>query len=633
MNSRDSNKNSLEWKHLLFLFFLFIAAVLIPLYPVLFRFSSAYMGGGELDGWLWRFWWMKTLISSAWSAVPFDFSLVVYCILCAGNFPETGNVLDVLVMSVPLEALLGAPAYYNAKIIIILLLNCYSGYALGVYLFKNRYAATAAGVSLVLNPFIMNELTSGRVRHVILFTMPLYIIALWETHKTSSWKKALSAGFWLGLTTVIYFYYGMALLFFSLIFLLYHLAFNRKSFSAGFGSKVILIILVFLLLSVPFSYRYIELVFLGEKLPETTWGKAMPPPEFLLDRSPLPPENRDFVMSLRRIIRDSPDSLFIFRLNHIYYMPLIFTLLLLISLFFYKHKLSFWFVNFCFFYMLTIGPYLKIGSGAESVFLMGDKPVPLPYTFFFTYVPFVSRLFSPVRWMGFLMVIAAVIIAGSTAVILDLCVNKVKNLSPRILQGSAVVLIMSAAIAQLFLTQTAPVPLTLSKPPSFYESIAQDPMVLGVVELPYPPPESAIYYQVFHQKKVLGGWEAIPDNFPAGTKAANLAVIDTKKIPDLIDYFERLGMFMEEPGEAPLKELEKLEKMGYEYIIVHERGCIERFPQKGREYYYYLVKNLTSCLGEPQFYYEHWIKLNPEGGAAESVRGGMAVFRTPKFDD
>lgn len=612
-------------------FFLFLS--LLVIYPILSRFNSAYIGAGELEGWLWRYWWMKKLIFSALSCRPAQPGAVLYTIFTAGNYPETGNVLDLLLISLPLEQIFGPPVYYNTKVILILFLNGMAGYTMCLNFFKNRWISAAGGAVLILNPYVLGEIASGRIRHAILFAMPLYVLHLFRAYREKSWGAAVWAGVWLGLTAAFYLYYGLALLFFSLIFLLYQLIFDRRNSHHSFFLKLTVIVVIFLAITAPFCIRYLETAIQGKELPEVSWGKSVPSLAFLQGKEDLPRGDGGLNMSLRRLLRDSPGFMYPVGIDGKIYIPLIITLLVLPPLIFVRPVPWLWMINLAFFYMLSLGPFLKLGDGVESAVIIGGNPIALPYTLFFKYIPFFSRLFSPIRWMGFLCVILAVLLAGNLKWMGGWISGQWNEAKACRATGVISVLIPLLALAQMFWMGNIPLPVNPVKVPAFYGEIAQDSMLNGLVELPYPPSDSRVFFQAFHGKKILGGWKSTPPGIPQDSPAGKLSVIDHTKAKNMVDYLEGLNRFDGEAGEFPSGDLEKLEEMGYEYIVLHERGCGEMFPEKSPEFFDYIVEKLSLRLGSPVIVREEWIELPPRTWKAIEKSGRMAIFKIPEGED
>ena len=117
----------------------FFAALLVSIgaavaitWPMAANFDKVVLGGGELGGWLWRYNWHYMSLDGLMAADLGPIKTWVEFV-GLGRYPETGNIMDVLAISYPLEKLFGFPASYNLKVLIILTLNGISGYGLARY--------------------------------------------------------------------------------------------------------------------------------------------------------------------------------------------------------------------------------------------------------------------------------------------------------------------------------------------------------------------------------------------------------------------------------------------------------------------------------------------------------------------
>lgn len=595
--------------------------------------NTHYIGSGELEGWLWRYWWFKELMTSLITQTDKNWRLIIYTYLCAGNYPETGNVFDFQTLSLMLEPIFGAPAYYNVKIVVILFLNGIAGYALAKYLTGRPIISMAAAVVLAFNPFVVFEITNGRPRHAILFSLPLFAMYLIDTYRTLSLKSALLAGFWLGISSAIYLYYGMSALFFGLIFIVIQLLTERKNFTFTFVKYVVVILILFLLVSGPFAYRYIEIIIKNEKLPEVSWQKDFPPLEYLLqDSSEIDP--RDMLgMSIMRYRSDSPPVCYPFRFTYHLNIPLIITLLTLIPLLFKRPVPWLWIITGLFFFILSLGPYLRFGVSSEDnyVRLLPGQPVPLLYTFMFKYVPFFSRLFAPIRLKAMMYVAISVLTAVNLKFIFDLIfkpktdaveerstedipkedetmpkesfflsiISFIKTKGRPIAESAAVIILFAAVAGQMFYAKQLPIVLTEVNYPKIYDEIAKEEGNIGVIEVPFRFSDSANYYQMFHGKKLLWGWTfgSIPPGFPE-SKALYLSKFDDIKQNTFVIFLEELNRSPQTPKDFKREDLAQLRAMGYKYLILNERVCYE-YTGGNIQTYDLFFRHLKEALGKP----------------------------------
>ncbi|MCE1245510.1 MAG: hypothetical protein LWY06_02575 [Firmicutes bacterium] len=578
---------------------------LIPAWSVLPRMKTSYLGAGELEGWLWRYWWFKQLMASLFAQNPKDWGFIIYTYLCAGNYPETGNVFDWQTLSLMLEPIFGDPVYYNVKIILILFLNGLAGFALAKYLTKNPAISLLGSAILILNPYVVYEIANGRPRQVMLFTLPLFAMYLIDNYRTLSLKSGLLAGFWLGMSAAVYLFYGMSALFFGAIFIIVQLFADHKKFTFTFGKYVVVMLLLFVMISAPFSYRYIELLMKKEKLPEVTYQRDFPPLGFLLQDQREVDQRDPLSQSIMRYRSDSPPALFPFYLAYVLNIPIIITLLALVPLLFRRPVPWLWVVVFAFFYILSLGPYLRNGLMYDNyVRILDGRPVPLLYTAFFKYVPFFARLFAPVRMMGMMYVAILALVVINFKSLMEWVAGrfKVPNISlVRKITVAFVLLVIASMAFQMTWAGQIPVVANEVVYPEIYKAIAADKNEnTGVIEVPFRVGDFVHFYQVFHGKKLLWGWTygSIPMGFPEG-RAKFLSTAEPVQTNTFVGFLESMNKLQEKPDAFQPADLEKLRLSGYRYVILHERGCEEMDARRSDEIYEYFLKNLTEALGEP----------------------------------
>ncbi|MCD4784453.1 MAG: hypothetical protein K8T10_11585 [Candidatus Eremiobacteraeota bacterium] len=577
---------------------------LIPVWNIFGKMKTHYLGGGELEGWLWRYWWFKQLMASLLAQTPKNWGLIIYTYLCAGNYPETGNVFDWQTFSIVLEPIFGDPVYYNVKIILILFLNGVAGYALAKYLTKKPVLSLVGSAVLILNPYVIYEIVNGRPRQAMLFTLPLFAMYLIDNYRTLSLKSGLLAGFWLGISTAVYLYYGMACLFFGLIFILIQLYIDHKKFTFTFVKYVGVILIIFVIISGPFSFRYIEIVLKKERLPEVSYQKDFPPLDFLLQKGVEVDPRDSLGQSILRYRSDSTPVFYPFRIGYLINIPIVISLIAFIAIIFVRPVPWFWLISFLFFYVLTLGPYLRFGYGEDNyVRIASGRPIPLLYAVFFKYVPFFARLFAPIRMMGMMYVAVAALAAINLKFLIEKLREKfgrIGKIDFRIVGGTAILLIVVAIVIQMIAIDQIPMSVTERVYPEIYDEIAKEKGQFGVIELPFRLGDFGNYYQMYHGKKVLWGWTygSIPLGFPK-SKAKYLATVDSIEANTFVKYLEELNR---QPTKSPLfreADLKKLGKIGYRYVILHGRGCDELDPEHSESAYNYFVQQLTKSLGEP----------------------------------
>ena len=103
-----------------------------------------------------------------------------------GRFPETGNILDVLLLSYPLRIWVGFPADHNFKIIIILIGNGLSAYALARSFTDSPYVALGVSCVAIINPLVIQDINKLGLRQVTLWWLFFISIFLNRAGRTGS---------------------------------------------------------------------------------------------------------------------------------------------------------------------------------------------------------------------------------------------------------------------------------------------------------------------------------------------------------------------------------------------------------------------------------------------------------------
>ncbi|MFN7145136.1 MAG: hypothetical protein ACK4YP_15270, partial [Myxococcota bacterium] len=150
----------------------FGAAIAVT-WPMVQYLDVVVLGGGELGGWLWRYDWHYRSLDGVVAA---DLGAIRTWreFVSLGRYPETGNILDVLAFSYPLDRLVGFPASYNLKILLLLGGNGLCGYALARYFSGSVSAALGACAVAVVNPLTLQEVQASGLRQALLWWVLLY---------------------------------------------------------------------------------------------------------------------------------------------------------------------------------------------------------------------------------------------------------------------------------------------------------------------------------------------------------------------------------------------------------------------------------------------------------------------------
>ena len=591
-------------------FALFLAVGFIQLRDLNGLWTTWFAGTGELEGWLWRFWWMKKMLTEVWTSdLSWRYALWVSAV--AGCYPETGNLFDLEVLSWPLELVFGYVLHYNVKCLLVLTLNGVCGYYLGRQWLNSRAGALACGLAIAVSPYSLYEIGMGRVRQAILFPLILYVINMCALWRKPSFYRLAWMGFWGAITSAFYLYYGMAAFFFTLIFVGWGLVtsaygrlhWKRLVFSLLAGALVIVG-------TVPFVSSYIERSGRGQHLPEFMIGR-----DFLTLQELTSPnietvlkQNDPLLNSLQRFRTDSLPWQYAFMPRYSRCLPWVFSALALLAwpLAFVKNgrephdhctprELFAWLAGALFFYLLTLGPYLKDGAtGGYLAYESGG--IASPYVWLFKYMPAFARLFSPVRMSGMMLICVGVLVGAATQRIFALC------RMPRFLRGVYVGLVAVIALHSLSVCHALPLPISRIDIPEYYYTLAQEPRCC-VAEIPFRTGDSLQYFQIAHEQKLLLGWAdgATPPGFPPGDiEYYTKRIFEGVPQNTFLDFMESLNVHPDNPVPYTEEDYKYVVKDSeVHYAIIHERGCCQIDPPNGSEHYQKILASMEKEFGDP----------------------------------
>ncbi len=204
----------------------YLGLTLLVLAPVLPGFATAIPGGpvADVDGWqnVWNLWWFHRAVSAGQN--PFFTDLL---------FHPTGATLATQTLSssngllvLPVTALAGPIAGYNAAILLSFALAGLGGFALTLHVTRQPVSAFVAGCVFAFAPFHMTKVWDGQLELAALQWLPWYALFLLRSAAPEgSWGDAALAGALLGLigyTSWYYFFFaGIASLFIAALWLPY----------------------------------------------------------------------------------------------------------------------------------------------------------------------------------------------------------------------------------------------------------------------------------------------------------------------------------------------------------------------------------------------------------------------------
>lgn len=598
-------------------------------WPVPAKMDEWILGGGELGGWLWRYWLMKMEIDAILQEVGDDPIRAFFTIISLGRFPETGNITDLLVLSLPLEKLLGHPTYYNLKCLILMVTNCLAGYTLFHYLTRRRLVAFVAGATFGFNSFVFYEIFLSGLRQAVLCFIPLMVLFLEKTLNEKRWRDAALAGLFFAFTAIFYWFYGLFTAMYTTLRLLWYLWEKRRDLQLGkLIPRLALMSTITLGLSAIFVYPYVAEEYRdpgAPGLPEVQWFTDFPTLTELAGVPTVPTNPRENLLaSLSRVIPSSWSLDWLFNPLHQRQVPVIMLLMAVVAAFLRWRMVTFWLITFLFFYVMTGGPYLKLWDrpGSNNFVFLGEFAIRLPYAWAFKYVPLMSRLFAPYRMGSFAVLALSVLLALNLAALFRWLGQRAA------LHWGVAVVFLGLYFGQFFgdhqLLKAAQLEgygrdrgLPIFSSPlhihEWFEELGKEEGQIGVIHLPLMYQQDLLtYYQLVHGKKVLlqTGWAnpgALPpllrfSTEPRGDLTPHLQYLFRNDPVAKNTFVNSLLNLNRPPHVFPpyrISDVESLMRSGYRYILLHERGCYMVRPDAGTRLYGALRKKLIKRFGEP----------------------------------
>ena len=646
------------------------------LFPVPLEMRTRIVGGGELGGWLWRYWLMKLEIDALrveLAGRPFEF---IKQVISLGRFPETGNIADLYLISLPLEHLFGHPAYYNIKCLLILVLNALAGYALARHFTSRRLIAFTGGLIAGFNSFVFLELYESGLRQAILWWMILALLFLERVISRGRVRDMILGGVTAGLTAGFYWFYALFLGMFGIVRVLVALPgmVKARRWRSLWGLGVTAVVGLSIAYGFAYPYLYIQTDHTGN-LPEVQWFAPFPSLDELENAPRFPhTQAENLLSSLARTLVSSWSLDYLWNPLHPRAVPIVLTLIAVGGALVRFRRDGLWLLAALFFWLHTGGPYLQEGfhAGQRTFVRVDGAPVRLPYAYTFQYIPLMSRLFAPYRSGGMLWILLTILAVRN----LDALGGRLRGRPG--LHRAALGVFITLYLGQYFLDQEIvewaraediglsgrglPVESSVLKVHPFYERLAREPGEIGVIEVPLFVQQDLVnYYQSRHEKKLFKGW-AVPGVLPPPLRFKHHATEpEIRRLMWLVepDYpmrntfseaLERLNRTPYLLGDYDPDDRDALGRRGFKYLILHERGCYLVWPERGADLYEALRRRLSRHLGTFQEYIELMTPTDPAFGSIESgvlgewassnipgekhpTRFRMSVYRMPGYEE
>jgi len=596
-------------------FYFAIASALT--YPMIFHLDEVVIGGGELGGWFWRQWWHFEEIR-ALNSIDLGVIGTIEALVSLGRFPETGNILDLILLSYPLREWVGVPMDHNLKILIILTGNGLCGYTLARTFTDSKLVALGAGIVAIINPLVIQDINKLGLRQTFLWWLLLFPVFLQRASTQGTILSGLKVGICFTLISAFYWFYGLFAGMLGVIWILWWFIKKRPPWRLASrwlsSAAIVAIIGVFFFLIPYFSADSDDSNRGGvEHLPEVTFFVPYPAYDTIASAPERPTNYRENVLSsLHRGIDSAWPADYIVDPRHgVLAFPLtVFFAGIVLS--FRRKEARVWLFIWMVFWIGTLGPFLKIGAQKDTsdVFMIGEYVVRLPYVFMFQFIPGMSRMFAPYRMCSIVVVASVILVA--------IGLNELRSDRRRLAAISFIILTVLQPFYRFDLGPLGefdarpsmwriPIQISAMKIPQWYQNLDSDGWE-GIIELPLEQQQDLLCtYQSIHERKVYRSWATVPAIPPwirhsggglDGRRMRWLAKSEPRgdKTEDLFRDISR------DPIAAKIEELDSealnllLNYGSYRWLIVHQRGYYLVDPNQGDILYRDVVRRLSEEL-------------------------------------
>jgi len=442
-------------------------------YPLIFNLRSTLAGYHDAWQFVWNLWWVKTAVFSGQSPLfthllhhPTGISLLFHTLTFVNTIP-----------GIILQTILGLTTTYNLLVLLNFALTGLGVYLLAFYLSKNKFTSFIAGAIVAFSPFMITR-SWGHLNLMSFGWLAIFLLYFIKMLKDETdWKKP---AIFLILAALADWYYFFYILIFVVLYLIYILITQLKSFSRKITINLALTFLAALIVLSPYLGPMIY-----QKITNPDFNLPGHDPIFYsIDLyAYFIPGQTSFLG------QDIPNiwSHWTGQNENIAYLGIGVLILMLYALFKIRSKkIIFWFLTFLIFAILSLGPYLHING--EAI-----RTVRLPYYYMNQYIPFVSMQGMPSRFVVMAYLAAALLVSFALSDIL-----KWKHF---------IKFIIAALITVIIVLDYWPIKFKISplSVPEFYYTLQKDPGDFAILDTSAET-SKVMFYQTIHHKKLIGGY-------------------------------------------------------------------------------------------------------------------------------
>lgn len=513
-------------------------------------------GEGDVYFYLWDLWWFKKALLSFSSPyfTPYLFYPIGLNLAFSAITPFNG------ILSIPLQFLFGLTKTYTILWLASFIISGYGTFLLVRYLTKNSKAAFISGLIFMFSPYHFAH-SLGHLNLLSIEWIPFYVLFFLKTINEESYKNSMYAAFFMVLVFLSEYTYTVYLSLFSAFFLLYYICEDKKYIVNKYViTRLCLMGALFAFLVLPFAYPLLKELLFSQSNYMYSSGFVTYSADLLgfFIPSEFHPIFAQFVTPIYQNFTGNFAEFTVFAG---------YTVLLLSTVAFLKirtKEVKFWILSTVAFFIFCLGPLLHINGIFTGRIENIEFAIPLPYAIIMK-IPIISIARVPSRWDAIVMLNLSVLAGYGLSYIY----MKFENHSFRNKSISNYLMIFFAVLV-LFEFLSVPYPVANIDVPEFYHSLSENKEDFAIFEVPnlgYLSFPEYMYYQTFHEKKIVTGYTHVPES-------SMEFVINTPYIKSFFingDYEKYMNMSMDifnqnvtEVGSSILNYYD------IRYVILHE---------------------------------------------------------------
>lgn len=429
----------------------------------------------------WNFWWTNKALSGFqnpyWTDLLYhpDGTSLAYHI-----YPFVYSVISIPFQHI-LPGLKGLSLAFNCIVFLSFVVGGWGAYLLAKHITRSTSGALLAGLIFTLIPYHFRNMV--RMHEMAIEFIPFYILALLKLHEEPNMRRSLALGGVLALCFYSSLGYALFLIAFSAIWLSYQLIVHHYTIDRRFLIYLVLAAVVFAIIASPLLHQQMLArreggVNINRPIQETV--DYTPALLAMITPSRLHPVYGD---SLAFLGKWGDKKTWGMRSEASVGIVALFLAILAIIWNRRSKKRIFWAISALIFFILCLGPYLRLTGTKLTEF-------PMPYLLLYKLLPPLQAGRNPITFLPLLMLSMAILAAFA-----------VRSLRERLDRRHLRLLLISVLVLLVLFENLEKWPhWQLPEPNSFYQKLAQTPGDFAIIDMTFP--FYAVIAQTIHGKKI-----------------------------------------------------------------------------------------------------------------------------------